>query len=128
LKRIELKGLVFSGEGTGKRFVDLPWVNQQISEKLDFIPYSGTLNLRLNEKSIKCKKLLEKTPTEKIIPVKGYFNGALFKAFIGILECAIVIPQISDYPEDLLEVIASVNLRKALELEDGCEVIVTVNL
>lgn len=128
MKRIELKGLVFSGEGSGKKFVDLPWVNQQISEKLDFIPYSGTLNLRLNEKSIKWKKLLEKTPTEKIIPVKGYFNGALFKAFIGILECAIVVPLIPDYPEDLLEVIASVNLRKALELEDGCEVKVTVNL
>ena len=128
MKRIELKGLVFSGEGSGKKFVDLPWVNQQISEKLDFIPYSGTLNLRLNEKSIKWKKLLEKTPTEKIIPVKGYFNGALFRAFIGILECAIVVPLIPDYPEDLLEVIASVNLRKALELEDGCEVKVTVNL
>lgn len=128
MKRIELKGLVFSGEGSGKKFVDLPWVNQQISEKLDFIPYSGTLNLRLNEKSLKWKKLLEKTPTEKIIPVKGYFNGALFKAFIGILECAIVVPLIPDYPEDLLEVIASVNLRKALELEDGCEVKVTVNL
>ena len=128
MKRIELKGLVFSGEGSGKKFVDLPWVSQQISEKLDFIPYSGTLNLRLNEKSLKWKKLLEKTPTEKIIPVKGYFNGALFKAFIGILECAIVVPLIPDYPEDLLEVIASVNLRKALELEDGCEVKVTVNL
>lgn len=128
MKRIELKGLVFSGEGSGKKFVDLPWVNQQISEKLDFIPYSGTLNLRLNEKSLKWKKLLEKTPTEKIVPVKGYFNGALFKAFIGILECAIVVPLIPDYPEDLLEVIASVNLRKALELEDGCEVKVTVNL
>ena len=128
MKRIELKGLVFSGEGSGKKFVDLPWVSQQISEKLDFIPYSGTLNLRLNEKSLKWKKLLEKTPTEKIIPVKGYFNGVLFKAFIGILECAIVIPLIPDYPEDLLEVIASVNLRKALELEDGCEVTVTVNL
>lgn len=128
MKRIELKGLVFSGEGSGKNFVDLPWVNQQISEKLDFIPYSGTLNLRLNEKSIKWKKLLEKTPTEKIVPVEGYYNGALFKAFIGILECAIVVPLIPDYPEDLLEVIASVNLRKALELEDGCEVKVTVNL
>lgn len=128
MKRIELKGLVFSGEGSGKKFVDLPWVNQQISEKLDFIPYSGTLNLRLNEKSLKWKKLLEKTPTEKIISVKGYFDGALFKAFIGILECAIVVPLIPDYPEDLLEVIASVNLRKALELEDGCEVKVTVNL
>lgn len=128
MKRIELKGLVFSGEGSGKKFVDLPWVNKQISEKLDFIPYSGTLNLRLSEKSIRWKKLLEKTPTEKIIPVKGYFNGALFRAFIGILECAIVVPLIPDYPEDLLEVIASVNLRKALELEDGCEVKVTVNL
>ncbi len=128
MKRIELKGIVFSGEGNGKKFVDLPWVSRQISKKFDFTPYSGTLNLELNEESIKWKKLLEKAPTEKILPVKGYYNGVLFKAFIGILECAIVIPMIPDYPEELLEIIASVNLRKALELEDGCEVTVTVNL
>ena len=52
-------GTVFSGEGNGKKFVDLPWVKQQIEEKLGFSPYLGTLNLRLTEKDAEKRSLLE---------------------------------------------------------------------
>ena len=128
LKRVELTGMVLSGGGDGKKFLELPWVKQQITEKLGFTPYAGTLNLKLTKESIKRRKMLEKAPAEKITPAEGYYNGRLFKAFIGILECAIVVPEVPSYPKTLLEVIASVNLRKTLQLEDGCEVTVTVNL
>ena len=128
MKRIELIGTVFSGQGNGRRFLELPWVKRQVMEKLNFSPYSGTLNLKLNEESMKKRKLLQKAPAEIIFPAKGYYKGALFKTYIGILECAIVIPEVPEYPDDLLEVIASENLRKLLQLEDGCEVTVTVSL
>jgi riboflavin kinase, archaea type len=128
LKRIELTGTVVSGDGDGKKFIELPWVKQQITEKLGFAPYPGTLNLKLAEKNAEQRKLIEKTPSEKISPAEGYCNGLLFKAFIGILECAIVLPEVPGYPETLLEVIAPVNLRKALQLEDGFEVTVAVNV
>ncbi len=127
MKRIELKGTVISGDGNGKKFIELLWVKQQIKEKLDFIPYPGTLNIKLTEKSVKQRKLIEKSPTAKIIPAKGYCSGLLFRAFIGILECAIVIPEVPDYPETLLEIIAPVNLRKSLQLEDSFGITVAVN-
>ena len=128
MKRIEFSGTVTSGEGNGKKFMELPWVKRQITEKLGFTPYAGTLNLKLAEENAKQRKLLEKTPSAKVLPAEGYCDGLLFKAFIGILQCAIVVPQVAGYPNDLLEVIASVNLREALQLEDGCEVTVTANL
>jgi riboflavin kinase len=128
LKKIEFSGTVISGNGDGKKFMELPWVKQQITEKLGFTPYAGTLNLKLTEESAKQRKLIEKTPSAKVLPADGYSKGLLFKAFIGIVQCAIVIPQVAGYPNDLLEVIASVYLREALQLEDGCEVTVTANL
>jgi riboflavin kinase len=128
LKRIKLNGTVFSGGGDGKKFMELPWVKRQITEKLGFTPYPGTLNVKLTEKSAKQRKLLEKVASTKIIPAEGYCNGLLFKAFIGIVECAIVLPEVTGYPKDLLEVIASVDLRKALQLEDGCDVTMSVNV
>ena len=128
LKRIEFSGTVTSGEGNGKKFMELPWVKRQITEKLGFTPYAGTLNLKLTEESAKQRKLIEKTPSAKVLPADGYSKGLLFKAFIGIVQCAIVIPQVAGYPNDLLEVIASVYLREALQLEDGCEITVTANL
>jgi riboflavin kinase len=128
LKRVKLNGTVFSGEGEGKKFVELPWVRRQIIKKLGFIPYPGTLNLKLTEKSVKQRNLLEKAPTMQILPAEGYYSGLLFKAFIGIVECAIVLPQITSYPKTLLEVIASINLRVALKLENGSQVTVVVNV
>ena len=128
MKKIEFSGTVISGNGDGKKFMELPWVKQQITEKLGFTPYAGTLNLKLTEESAKQRKLVEKTPSAKVLPADGYSKGLLFKAFIGIVQCAIVIPQVAGYPNDLLEVIASVYLREALQLEDGCEITVTANL
>jgi riboflavin kinase len=126
LKRIKISGEVSSGRGEGKKFLDLPWVKRQIEEKLGFVPYRGTLNVLLSEESVKRKKLLEKAHSIKVCPSEGYCIGVLFKAFIGTLECAIVVPEVADYPKDVLEIIASVNLRKVLQLKDGDEV--TVNL
>jgi len=128
LKRIKLSGTVFSGGGEGRKFLELPWVKRQITEKLGFVPYSGTLNVKLSEESAKRRKLLEKAPSVKICPADGYCNGLLFKALIGTWACAIVVPEVAGYPKDLLEIIASVNLRETLQLEDGSEVTVTVNL
>jgi riboflavin kinase len=128
LKRIEFNGKVFSSRGEGKKFLELPWVKRQIKQKLGFTPYAGTLNVMLSEESVKRKKLLEKAHSIKIYPADGYCSGKLIKAFIGKLECAIVVPEVAGYPKGVLEIIAPVNLREALQLEDGGEVTVTVNL
>jgi riboflavin kinase len=128
LKEIKLTGTVSSGNGDGKKFLELPWVNQQIKQKLGFTPYLGTLNVMLSEESAKRKKLLEKAPSTKVCPAEGYCNGTLIKASIGTLKCAIVVPEVAGYPKALLEIIAPVNLREKLQLEDGSEVTVTVNL
>jgi riboflavin kinase len=128
LEKIKLIGTVFSGGGEGKKFLDLPWVKRQIEEKLDFASYPGTLNIKLSEESAKHRKLLEKAHSIKISPANGYCNGILIKASIGTLECAIVVPDVASYPKDVLEIIAAVNLREALQLKDGSEVTVTVNI
>lgn len=128
MDKIKLSGTVFSGGGKGKKFLELPWVKRQIEEKLGFTPYPGTLNVKLSEENVKHKKLLEKAHSIKVCPAEGYCSGMLIKASIGTLECAIVVPEVAGYPKDLLEIIAAVNLRETLQLEDCYEVTVTVNL
>ena len=78
--------------------------------------------------SAKRKKLLEKAPSKNVCPAEGYCSGLLFNAFIDALECAIVIPQVEGYPKTLLEVISPLYLRDALQLKDGSEVTIIVNL
>jgi riboflavin kinase len=120
-------GTVFSGKGEGRKFIELPWVKRQIEEKLGFIPYSGTLNIHLSNETAKNKKLLKNTKRLEINPEKGYCTGELVKARITNLDCAVVFPQVPNYPTDVLEVIAAVYLRERLKIVDGDEVTVTVD-
>jgi len=125
VKKITLKGRVFSGGGTGSFFVNLPWAKKQFREKLGFDPYPGTLNLQLI--SIIEKENLRKAEGIKIEPQEGFYGGRCFKALVmENVWGAIVIPDVQGYPRDVLEILAPVNLRKALNLKDGMEVKVTV--
>ena len=52
----------------------------------------------------------------------------LIKSYIDNLECAIIIPEVANYPKDVLEIIAPWCLRERLTLIDDDEVIVTVSV
>ena len=125
VRKITLKGRVFSGGGRGSLFVNLPWAKKQFKEKLGFNPYPGTLNLQLPSRTD--IENLRKAEGVKIEPQEGFQSGRCFKALVmEKIWGAIVIPDVQGYPPDLLEILAPVNLRKALELKDGVEVDVTV--
>ena len=128
MEKIKFSGKVFSGKGGGKKFLDLHWVKRQINAILSFTPYAGTLNIRLSDESVESRKLLENAASLTVRPAEGYYSGKLFKASIGMLECAIVIPEVAGYPENVLEIIAPVNLREKLQLADGDEITVTVSM
>jgi riboflavin kinase len=128
LPQLTFKGTIFSSNGGGQKFISLPWVKRQIRERLGFTPYSGTLNMRLTQESVQQKKLLKKAEKFEISPEKGYCTGTLIKARIEGLKCGIVLPQVPNYPQDVLEVIAAWNLRERLKIEDGSEVCVTVRV
>jgi riboflavin kinase len=128
LAKIVFKGTVFSGKGEGKKFIGLLWVKRQIEAKLGFSPYSGTLNIRLTKESLEKIIKLENTSGIRVEPQAGYCPGILYTACIEGLYCAVVVPQIPNYPSDVLEVIASVCLREQLKLVDGSSVTVSINV
>jgi riboflavin kinase len=121
-------GTVFSGRGEGKKFLSLPWVSRQIKEKTGFKPYLGTLNLRLTGEAAKLKKQLQKAHPIPIDPGEGYCPGFVIKAKIGVSTVAIVIPEVPNYPEDVLEVVAPFCLREKEKLVDGSAVAVEVTV
>ena len=120
MKTLRIKGMVFSGKGEGTKFIKLPWVRRQITEKLDFTPHPGTLNIKLPRENLKFKTVLEMAEAIEISPDAGFHGGRCFKAYLmNNLRCAVVIPETSDYPRDVIELIAPVNLREKLRLRDG---------
>lgn len=128
LGTLTFRGKVTSGEGNGRKFLQLPWVIRQLEEKLGYTPYFGTLNITLTAESGRQRKLLAKAGALQICPAEGYCVGLVFPASISGLECAIVLPQVEGYSESLLELVAPVYLREALNLKDGDAVSVTVKV
>jgi len=126
MKKIILRGRVFSGGGTGSLFVNLPWAKKQFKEKLGFNPYPGTLNLQLSPET-DSKELRNARKGIKIKSPKGFHEGRCFKALImEKLWGAVVVPDVPGYPYNLLEILAPVNLRETLGLKDEVEIEVTV--
>ncbi len=124
MQAFAVKGVVFSGEGIGSQFVKIPWATRQIGEKLGFKPYPGTLNIRLSKAETKeVETILKKARGIDIVPAEGFFPARCFRALIGNkVRGAVIIPEKPSYPSNVLEILAPVNLRRTLSLEDGDEV------
>ena len=125
-----LGGTVVSGIGEGKYYMSLGPYKQQFFEHLGFEPYPGTLNIRLSPSSLPIRKKIDALDW---IRIKGFStDGRTFgdarclPCRIGTTSCGIVVPGRTHYPDDLIEVIAPVALRRKLGVEDTDSVTVEV--
>jgi riboflavin kinase len=130
---VTLEGTVFTGLGEGAYYISKEHYRKQFIEKLGFIPYPGTLNLKLTtEYDLKTRAELEAYPA---IEVQGFKNE---DRTFGVVKCypatignkvkgALIFALRSHYDNSVLEVIAPVCIRKHLNLKDGHKVKVEVN-
>jgi riboflavin kinase len=126
-----LNGHVITGLGEGRYYMSLEPYRLQFQRHLGFEPYPGTLNLRLNPSSIPHRKKLD---TLEWIPIHGFraedrtFGEArCLPCRIGDIRCGIVVPGRTHYPEDIVELVAPVELRASLGLKDNDIVTVEVD-
>jgi riboflavin kinase, archaea type len=124
---MEIKGKITSGIGKGTYFMSQDIYVEQFLEKLNFKPFVGTLNIKIESDGITS---IMKIPNDKFGLVHGkgkfgdvkYIKAVLNNTVLG----AIVFPAKTKHTEDVLEFISNENLRKILKLKDGD--IVTVNI
>lgn len=120
---IILIGRVISGLGEGAFYISLEGYRRAIEEKLGFTPFPGTLNIKLDPQYLPYRRYLDGLPG---IVIPGFTNGLrtyggvkAFKAKINGVEGAVVMPERTHHPTDVIEIIAPVKLRDALNLKDG---------
>jgi riboflavin kinase len=120
-----LKGKVVTGLGEGQYYISLEGYRQQFNEKLGFDPYPGTLNIRLTEPFVQAE--------HEAVNISGFkgenrtFGGCkCYPVRIKGVRGAIIRPDRTSYPPNLIEIIAPIKLRQSLGLQDGDEVEVTL--
>ncbi|MDO9096711.1 MAG: DUF120 domain-containing protein, partial [Candidatus Methanoperedens sp.] len=123
-----LSGKVITGLGEGQYYISLEGYRTQFREKLGFDPYPGTLNLKLDSQSIEIrKKISANTMISGFTDHNRTFgSGSCFNVRISDIKGAVITPERTHYPEDIIEVIAPLNLRDYLNIKDGSVVHVEV--
>ncbi|MEM0158349.1 MAG: DUF120 domain-containing protein [Thermoplasmataceae archaeon] len=126
---ITVSGWVQSGLGEGRYYISRKFYITQFADKLGFIPYLGTLNIKVkpdNELILRKLRSMEGIKIEGFITEDRTFGGVkAFRAIVSGIQCAVIFPERSVY-SDVLEIISTEYLRGKLNLKDGDEIAVTV--
>lgn len=118
---VELEGVVSSGLGAGMRLTQLDWVREQFRNKLGFMPYPGTFNLRVEGSEWEgFRRTSDSNAGIAIDPPAGFCAARCYRVRIGKRILGVVlVPEVEGYPGDKVEIVAPVSVRESLDLRDG---------
>jgi len=126
-KEIEMKGALETGLGEGGYYISKKGYMDQFQKKLNWKPYEGTFNLRLNDDEV---PKIEAMKAAEGILVEGFeqegrtfgkawvFKCSLKNGKKTVNECAIISPKRTHYRR-VVEVISPIFLRDKLNAKDG---------
>ena len=108
----------------------LDWVQEALSKSLNFTPFPATLNVRPKSKDDAriWEAIQSEWPGIPLTPANGGFCSArLYPVEIeepsnpekSKARGAVLLPNVSGYPKDKIEIIAPVRLKSALGIRDG---------
>ena len=135
-KEIEMKGILETGLGEGGYYISKKGYMKQFQKKLNWKPYEGTFNLRLNDDEV---PKIEAMKAAEGILIEGFeqegrtFGKAwVFKCSLKngkeiVKECAIISPKRTHYRR-VVEVISPIFLRGKLKATDGDMFTIKVDL
>ena len=128
-KTMRLTGVVVKGLGEGGYYISLPHYQNQIMEKLGFVPYSGTFNIRIDQEFI---PELERLYLMNSIQISGFEDKGRTFGKVDCYRCkidgeegAIIIPERTHYC-DRIEVISPWYLREKLKKGENDRVSVEI--
>lgn len=117
-------GVIKKGIGEGSYYVSQKEYQREFKAKIGFNAFPGTLNLKIDK-----EELAQFLANKEIIQINGFTTktrsfGALicYKVKINNSEAAIVKPERARHPEDIIEIIAPINLRDSIKLGDNDKV------
>lgn len=128
---VEISGTVLTGLGKGWFFMGQKEYIDQMVEKLGFLPYPGTMNVKVYDKELHKIKFVKEG---RGMLIKGFEKDerafgdvVIYKAEIDGMRCAVVMPKLSTH-KDIIEIVAEKRLRDELKLDEGSEVKVRIFL
>ncbi|MBT8242390.1 MAG: DUF120 domain-containing protein [Nitrosopumilus sp.] len=129
---VELKGTLVSGMGEGAYYMGLKGYTKQFKSKIGYVPYPGTLNVRLDQKIH--QEAIKQFETLNGIKIKSFSDGkrtyGWVKCFTAKLNnstnCELIILERTHHDDSIIELISKSCLRKVAKLKDGSKVSIKI--
>lgn len=131
---VELKGTVSSGMGEGAYYMSLKGYTKQFKTKIDYIPFPGTLNVKLHEKEY--VDSIEQLSALDGVLINGFSDEkrtyGWVKCFHATLnesvDCQLIFLERTHHDNSVIELISKHNIRQKEKLKDGDTVTIKVPL
>ncbi len=126
---VELRGIATSGMGEGRHYISLSGYMRQFRDRLGYEPFAGTLNVDLNEESVRLRARMDALEP---VDIDGWTDedrtyGPAFCWPATITAGSgeryegahVIAPERTHHGADQLELIAPEKLRETLDIDDG---------
>ena len=126
MKRIT--GVIFSDLGQASSFMALDWVQDLLNQRLGYHPFPATLNIRPkgDEDAQVWRRVQSDHAATPLTPESdGHCSAKLYRVEIyaaanGVkVGGAILLPEVKDYPQDKIEIVAPMRLKDHFQVHDG---------
>jgi len=129
---VELKGTLVSGMGEGAYYMGLKGYTKQFQSKIGYVPYPGTLNVRLDQKIH--QEAIKQFETLNGVKIKSFSDGkrtyGWVKCFTAKLNnstnCELIILERTHHDDSIIELISKSCIRKTAKLKDGSKVSIKI--
>lgn len=120
-KKFFLKGKVVDGLGEGTYYTQIPQYKKQFLDLFGFEIFPGTLNLIVDPAERNVFTSTDPIKVEGFKSKERTFGGInCWKCILNKKEkCVAIIPHRTNHPDNVLEIVAPISLRKKLSLKTG---------
>lgn len=128
---LEFKGTISSGMGEGAYYMSMKGYTKQFKTKLGYIPFPGTLNVKLKDKeSIEAKRSLDGYDA---IVVDGFSDEKrtygwvkCYPAKVNNMDVALILLERTHHDDSIIELISKENIKKVTKLSTGSKITIRV--
>ncbi len=131
---IDLNGVLVAGMGEGKYYMSLKGYTKQFRDKIGYVPFPGTLNVKLDKKEqIESLRQLTNLDGTK---VDGFSDGKRTYGWVKCFSCRIngkvdaqlILLERTHHDLSTIEIISKTEIRKRLGLKNGSAISVRVSI
>ena len=131
---VNLNGTLVSGMGEGAYYMGLKGYTKQFQSKIGYIPFPGTLNVRLDQKIH--QESIKQFETLNGIKIKSFSDGKRTYGWVkcfsaklnNSINCQLIILERTHHDDSVIELISKVCLRKNAKLKDGSKISIKIEI